>query len=169
MAEIDVAGIKVKGGKLLIILPLIGTLLGGLWAGFELFSRYQQMEQKINEYVAPDLSEFDKNLALVTEEINLFKEEIQIIKESITETVGYARDMKHSMRDDLTRIEKIVDQVEDDVKQVETDVRDMIDIADQIFDNKRDRVKSDIDTQMKNLEERLNKKLQRALDNPLAN
>ena len=169
MAEIDVAGIKVKGGKLLIILPLIGTILGGLWGGFELFSRYQQMEQKINEYVAPDLSEFDKNLALVTEEINLFKEEIQIIKESITETVGYARDMKHSMRDDLTRIEKIVDQGEDDVKQVETDVRDMIDIADQRFDNKRDRVKSDIDTQMKDLEERLNKKLQRALDNPLAN
>ena len=169
MAEIDVAGIKVKGGKLLIILPLIGTILGGLWGGFELFSRYQQMEQKINEYVAPDLSEFDKNLALVTEEINLFKEEIQIIKESITETVGYARDMKHSMRDDLTRIEKIVDQGEDDVKQVETDVREMIDIADQRFDNKRDRVKSDIDTQMKDLEERLNKKLQRALDNPLAN
>ena len=131
MAEIDVAGIKIKGGKLLIILPIIGTILGGLWGGFELFSRYQQMEQKINEYVAPDLSEFDKNLALVTEEINLFKEEIQIIKESITETVGYARDMKHSMRDDLTRIEKIVDQVEDDVKKVETDVREMIDIADQ--------------------------------------
>ena len=100
---------------------------------------------------------------------NLFKEEIQIIKESITETVGYARDMKHSMRDDLTRIEKIVDQVEDDVKKVETDVRDMIDIADQRFDNKRDRVKSDIDTQMQDLEDRLNKKLQRALDNPLAN
>ena len=125
MAEIDVAGIKIKGGKLLILLPIIGTILGGLWGGFELFSRYQQMEQKINEYVAPDLSEFDKNLALVTEEINLFKEEIQIIKESITETVGYARDMKHSMRDDLTRIEKIVDQVEDDVKKVETDEREM--------------------------------------------
>ena len=42
MAEIDVAGIKVKGGKLLIILPLIGTILGGRWGGVELFSRYQQ-------------------------------------------------------------------------------------------------------------------------------
>lgn len=169
MAEIDVAGIKIKGGKLLIILPIIGTILGGLWGGFELFSRYQQMEQKINEYVAPDLSEFDKNLALVTEEINLFKEEIQIIKESITETVGYARDMKHSMRDDLTRIEKIVDKVEDDIKEVEADVREMIDIADQRFDNKRDRLSTDVDIELKNLEDRLNKKLQRALDNPLSN
>ena len=176
MAELEIAGAKIKGGKLLTIIPIISMLIGGLWGGFELFSRYQSMEAKINEYVAPDLSGFDKKLAivhndmkLVTEEVAIFKEELQIIKESITESVGYARDIKHSVRDDLTRIEKIVDQVEDDVKQVETDVREMIDIADQRFDNKRDRVKSDIDTQMKDLEDRLNKKLQRALDNPLAN
>jgi hypothetical protein len=45
----------------------------------------------------------------------------------------------------------------------------MIDIADQRFDNKRDRVTNDVDRQLKDLEDRLNKKLQRALDNPLAN
>ena len=132
------------------------------------------MEAKINEYVAPDLSGFDKKLAivhndmkLVTEEVAIFKEELQIIKESITESVGYARDIKHSVRDDLTRIEKIVDKVEDDIKEVEADVREMIDIADQRFDNKRDRLSTDVDIELKNLEDRLNKKLQRALDNPL--
>ena len=176
MAELEIAGAKIKGGKLLTIIPIISMLIGGLWGGFELFSRYQSMEAKINEYVAPDLSGFDKKLAivhndmkLVTEEVAIFKEELQIIKESITESVGYARDIKHSVRDDLTRIEKIVDKVEDDVKEVEADVREMIDIADQRFDNKRDRLSTDVDIELKNLEDRLNKKLQRALDNPLAN
>ena len=118
MAELEIAGAKIKGGKLLTIIPIISMLIGGLWGGFELFSRYQSMEAKINEYVAPDLSGFDKKLAivhndmkLVTEEVAIFKEELQIIKESITESVGYARDIKHSVRDDLTRIEKIVDKV----------------------------------------------------------
>ena len=175
MAEIEVAGAKIRGGKLMMIIPLISMLGGGLWGGFELFSRYQAMEAKIDEYVAPDLSQFDKKLAivhndmrLVTEEVTLFKEELAIIKESITESVGYARDIKHSVRDDLTRIEKVVDEV-DDIKEVEADVREMIDIADQRFDNKRDRLITDVDRQLKDLEDRLNKKLQRALDNPLAN
>ena len=176
MAEIEVAGAKIRGGKLMMIIPLISMLGGGLWGGFELFSRYQAMEAKIDEYVAPDLSQFDKKLAivhndmrLVTEEVTLFKEELAIIKESITESVGYARDIKHSVRDDLTRIEKVVDKVEDDIKEVEADVREMIDIADQRYDNKRERLSTDVDIQLKDLEDRLNKKLQRALDNPLAN
>jgi len=72
------------------------------------------------------------------------------------------------MRDDLMRIEKIVDQVEDDVKESETEVREMIDIADQRFDNKRDVLETEADRKMEALEERLNNQLQRALNNPLA-
>ena len=39
MAEIEYKGIKMGGSKLLIIIPLIGTLMGGLWGGFELYNR----------------------------------------------------------------------------------------------------------------------------------
>ena len=35
MAEVEIAGAKIKGGKLLLILPIISALGGGLWAGFE--------------------------------------------------------------------------------------------------------------------------------------
>ena len=31
MAEVEYGGIKVGGSKLLLIIPLIGTLGGGLW------------------------------------------------------------------------------------------------------------------------------------------
>jgi hypothetical protein len=44
----------------------------------------------------------------------------------------------------------------------------MIDKANERFENKRDSLKSDTDRDMKELEDRLTKKLQRALDNPLA-
>ena len=63
MAEIEYKGIKIGGSKLLLVLPLVGTIIGGLWGGFELFNRYQMMEQKINSYVAPDLSGFARGIA----------------------------------------------------------------------------------------------------------
>jgi hypothetical protein len=44
----------------------------------------------------------------------------------------------------------------------------MIDKANERFENKRDSLKSDTTRDMKELEDRLGKKLQRALDNPLA-
>jgi GTP-dependent phosphoenolpyruvate carboxykinase len=84
------------------------------------------------------------------------------------------------MKDDFARLESIVDRVEDSVNKSETKVREQIQIAEERFENKRDALQNDydqakerlrIDTErkLKELEARLNKRLQRALDNPLAN
>ena len=75
---------------------------------------------------------------------------------------------------------KNLHSVEDDVNKVEDNVREQIDLADQRFENKRDQLLTDYeqkadslrtstDIKLKELEQRLNKRLQRALDNPLAN
>ena len=47
MAEVEYSGIKITGGKLLLILPLLGTLGGGLWAGFEFYKDYSNMKDII--------------------------------------------------------------------------------------------------------------------------
>ena len=41
MAEVEIAGAKIKGGKMLLILPILGTLGGGLWGGFEFYKDYE--------------------------------------------------------------------------------------------------------------------------------
>jgi len=56
VAEVEYQGIKLSGGKLLVILPVLGTIGGGLWAGFEFYKDYMDMKEQIQEYVAPDLS-----------------------------------------------------------------------------------------------------------------
>ena len=43
MAEVEYKGIKIGGSKLLLVLPLVGTIIGGLWGGFELYNRYLMM------------------------------------------------------------------------------------------------------------------------------
>ena len=194
MAELEYKGIKIGGSKLILIIPLIGTIIGGLWGGFEVYQRYLAMEAKIAKFVAPDMSGFDKRIALiedkfaivdthmtfVSKEINLFKEEIEMIREVTDEHYQTIKDLKASMRDDINRQEKIIDDVEDEIAELEDDVRNMIDIAEGRFENKRDAlqndyeqkadtIRTDVERKLSELETRLNKKLQRALDNPLAN
>ena len=103
-----------------------------------------------------------------------------VAETKLDETLEYTKDIKNGLRDDIVRLERIVDSVEDDVNKVEDNVRTQIDLADQRFENKRDQLLTDYeqkadslrtstDIKIKEVEERLNKKLQRALDNPLAN
>jgi len=187
MAEIEYGGVKLGGSKLLLIVPLIGTIVGGLYGGFEAYQRYLDMEARINEFVAPDLSDYDKRIAImegkfavIDRGIALVKDEITLIKENTDKQYLAIKDLKQSVRDDIARQEKIIDKVEDDISGIESDVRNTIDIADVRFENKRDQLQNDyeqksdtirvdVERKLTDLETRLNKKLQRALDNPLAN
>ena len=187
MAEIEYGGIKLGGSKLLLIIPLVTTLGGGLWAGFEFYKDYTDMKEQIQSYVAPDLSEFDKNLAvlhedmkIVKETVAVFKDEILIIRDGLTEQVDYMRDTKHDLREDLVRMEKILDKVENDIDKVEdtsqslmdrtkSDARLMIDDANNRFNDKVSGMEGYVKRELQSLENRINEKLTKALDNPLAN
>ena len=187
MAEIEYGGIKLGGSKLLLIVPLIGTIVGGLWGGFEAYQRYLSMEARISEFVTPDLSDYDKRIAImegkfavIDRGISLVKDEITSIKEDSEKLYVTIKDLKQSVRDDIDRQEKIIDKVEDDIAAIESDVRNTIDSAEGRFESKRDQlqkdyvqksdtIRSDVERKITELETTLNKKLQRALDNPLAN
>ena len=187
MAEIEYGGVKLGGSKLLLIVPLIGTIVGGLYGGFEAYQRYLSMEARINEFVAPDLSDYDKRIAImdgkfavIDKELTLLKDEISSIKGDSEEQYITIKDLKQSMRQDISRQEAIIDKVEDDISDIESDVRATIDVAEGRFESKRDQlqkdyvqksdtIREDVERKITDLETRLNKKLQRALDNPLAN
>ena len=170
MAEIEYGGIKVGGSKLLLILPLIGTLGGGLWAGFEFYKDYMNMKEIIANIDTDEIAA--KNAVLETK---------------LDEALEYSRDIKNGLRDDIVRLERIVDKVEDDINGVEDDVRITIDDAEERFEVKRQDLLNQyvaqkdllirentatrdiLETKIQNLEADMEKQLQRALDNPLAN
>ena len=145
MAEIEYGGIKIGGSKLLLIVPLVGTIIGGLWGGFELYSRYLDMEEKIQTYVAQDLSGFDKRLEVVKTEFEMLEKELRSVREEITLVADVAKEMKNDLRGDVRRIEKIVEDTEARVKDDSREFRD----------------------DMKDLEERVELKINKALNNPL--
>jgi hypothetical protein len=190
MSEVEYKGIKLKGSKLLLILPLLGTLGGALWAGFEGYARWVAMEKKINEYVAPDLSGFNLRLEVLEERIVSLQENVNIETSTLKELVGAAQDDARTIRtdirndvheahDQIANVDKRSRATEQDIRtslrQTETDLRTMIDHANDRFDSKRTAIESDaqrrielIDSKLSDLETKLREMLQRALDNPLA-
>ena len=70
MPSIEYAGMKVTGGKVFAILTLLGAVGSGAWAVFNFYQDYLSMKEKILEYTEPDLSGFDKKIALIESETN---------------------------------------------------------------------------------------------------
>ena len=179
MAEVEYQGIKLSGGKLLVILPVLGTIGGGLWAGFEFYKDYMDMKEQIQEYVAPDLSGFDKRL-------DVFKEKMISVEDSVTKSTDYTRDIKNDLKKDVARLEKNVDAAERRTKdtadgvrttldQNENKVRSMVTKAEDRFDTRREQLRNDMTSleermkkQMGDLEKATNDNIRKALENPLA-
>ena len=171
--EIEIGGVSFKGGKIFVVLTALSTLGGAAWGAFEFYNDYRNMKEQIQSYVAPDLSSFQ-------EQLSVYGERMDGLEISVEEARSYTRDMKTDLRNDIDRLEEIVEATEDRTKEIqddsfaairnmETEVRQMIDIADERFDNKRDALELDTERSIADLEERMTNTLQRALDNPLSN
>jgi hypothetical protein len=152
MAEVEFGGMTFKGGKMMILLTALSTLGGALWGGFEFYKDYMDMKEIIQNI---DTDEIAARNA--------------VIETKLDEAIDYSRSIKNDLRDDFNRMEKNVDRVEDMVRENDTKVAEMIDKATERFDNKRDSLYNDTELKLQALEDRLNKKVQTVLDNPLAN
>lgn len=178
--KMKIFGITMTPTTIMGAFAVVSAILGSLYGSFEVYKDYQDMKEQIQEYTAPDLSGIEEKIAVVSTKMEGILAEVVVMKQSMNETADRVSDIKNDLRDDLVRMEKIIDQVEDQVKELESDVRVMIQNAEERFENKRDALQNDYDQakdrlqvntdrELKDVEQRLNDKLQRALDNPLAN
>ena len=152
--EVKAGGVKLTASSVLAIIAFLSTVVGGLYGGFTLY-------QKIEEVAGLDLGAYQQQM-------DIMDAKVSGISEKVEESVEYTRDIKNGLKDDLLRIEQQTDRIEDMVRDNEDKVRTMIDDAEIRFENQRERVRVSQSSAMKELEDRLVTKLQRALDNPLA-
>ena len=162
MAEVEYGGVKVGGSKLLLIIPLLSMLGGGAWAGFELYNEFRVLRATVMEYQPPDITGIEQDIAVLQETLVSVSESVELAKD-------YTRTIKNDLKDDLARQETLMDRLENKVNDSQDEIDKTIDVASERFDARRDALYSDTDRKIKELEERLSSKLQRALDNPLAN
>ncbi len=152
--EFKTGGMKLSLGSIIAILAFLSTVVGGLYGGFVMY-------QKIEEVAGLDLGAYQQAM-------DVMDAKVTGIAEKVEESVEYSRDIKNGLRSDILSIEKQTDRVEEMVRESEDKVRTMIDNAEVRFEAQRERLRSNQDAEMKDLEDKLMDKLQRALDNPLS-
>lgn len=149
---------RMSWGARIAAFGVVSSLCGTLYAGFLMY-------QKVEEIATLDLG--------------AYQQQMEVMDAKVTEAVDYSRDIKNGLRDDILRIEQQADRTEDLVRDttrelrdsmdlVETEVRQIIDTAEDRFEARREQLRTSQDQDMKELEERLEALVQKALDNPLA-
>jgi hypothetical protein len=158
---ISIGGYEFTPAKLMVAFTIVSSTLGSLYGAFEVYKDYQGMKKKISEYSAPDLSGFDKRLA--------------VIEENSQKGADYTRDIKTDLKNDIRRNESVTEQIERSVKQAqrETDMdlkamqKDLRSNLDRTRDD-MDKLKRDTDNKLERINRDVDNKIQKAIDNPLA-
>ena len=147
MPSIEYSGMKVTGGKVFAIFTLLGALGGAAWTGFTFYQDYLDMKEKITLYTEPDLSQYDEGMAVL-------KSEIDMILEEITLVADVAKDLKNDMKADL--------------RQMNGDIRHITEIVNDVEDRQKEDARELLD-ELKLLEDKLDLKINKALNNQLNN
>jgi len=147
MPSIEYSGMKVTGGKVFAIFTLLGALGGAAWTGFTFYQDYLDMKEKITLYTEPDLSHYDEQIAVIKSELGMILEEVGLISE-------ITRDMKN--------------EIKVQIREIEQDVRHVTTIVNDTEDRQKEDARELLD-EMKLLEESLDLKINKALNNPLNN
>jgi hypothetical protein len=166
---ISIGGYEFTPAKLMVAFTIVSSTLGGLYGTFEVYKDYQGMKKKIASYEAPDLSGFDKRLA--------------VIEENSGKTSDYTRDIKNDLKSDIRRNESVTEQVERSVKTVqretESEMREMRKAVREDLEKARNEAniirremadtRKEIEREVVQLKKEVDTKIQKAVDNPLAN
>jgi hypothetical protein len=147
---ISIGGYNFTPAKIMIAGGIISSVLGGLYGAFEVYKDYQSMKEAIQTYVTPDLSEINKKIA--------------VLEQNSEKSTEYVRDINQTLRGDIRRLEGVVDQVERGAKQSQRET----DISVKEVQSELRQTRKEMDVAIKETNANLDKKIQRALDNPLA-
>jgi gas vesicle protein len=123
MAQVEYEGIKMSGSKLLIIIPLLGTLIGGLWGGFEVYNRLLEAESKLEQLQPESIQQEIVRLTELTEIIkdNLAGDILEASRLARSVEVSSASTQRE-VRNDVYAMEK---EMQSRFKEMDSDIREM--------------------------------------------
>lgn len=158
--EIEIGGVKLKGGKMLAVAMALSTAVGALYGGFEVYKDYMDMKEQISAYVAPDLSEINQGIAVLQETVT---SQNTTIEAQQTIIVGLEKQMNTSNESQLnsrTIMQESINRIDGDMQSVFGDLRD----------NGKRLYELEVNTnkEMLDIRKSINTQIEEALANPLS-
>jgi vacuolar-type H+-ATPase subunit F/Vma7 len=101
--ELTVLGQKLTATKIAILATVTSTVIGFLWAGFQVW-------HKIDSYVAPDMEAFEKRIV--------------ILEENTAKVNDYTRDIKNDLKNEIRALDTEVKIIRNDSRAMQKEARD---------------------------------------------
>src|SRR6056300_304900 len=163
MAEVEFGDVKVSGGRMLLIIPLLGSILGAMWGGFEVYQRLLDAEEAVTNYVAPDMSGINQQLAVQAETLIGLQEDVDTQFKTITTLLDNLQEDVDRIREDTDETDTFVRTIDENTNETQRDLRnDVYAMENTLNDRMRE-----IDEQLRETRDELEEKIERILDNPL--
>ena len=144
-------GIKMTITSVMALLAVVGSILGALYGGLITY-------QKVEALAELDLDSISAQMAKTSEDLERIKEDVLVIKDDLKQDV---RDIEKNLDYVEGKVDGRLQSFDEKVLALETKVDRKL----TAFDTKIDRLDNKLTEQKIELED----KLQKALDNPLAN
>jgi hypothetical protein len=148
---VRIAGIRMTPASVMGLLALVGSILGALYGGLITY-------QKVEALAELDLDSIAAQMAKTSEDLERIKEDVLVIKDDLKQDV---RDIEKNLDYVEGKVDGRLQSFDEKVLALETKVDRKL----TAFDTKIDRLDNKLTEQKIELED----KLQKALDNPLAN
>ena len=191
-AKMKLFGITMTPTTIGAAFAIISTMVGGLYASFQVYDDYMGMKEIVENIDVGTIEtrnqQIEASLANVNKEISI---QLASIQKQLDDAEKRNRENKVDTNEQIGYLEDQTRRVEKLVRDTEASIRQTIQNAEERFDNKRDALQNQYDTKasqlresndsrindleskmerdMQALETNVTTKLQRALDNPLAN
>ena len=172
--ELEFGGATITGGKILLLVPLLGAIGGSMWGGFEVYQRLIDAETAITEYVSPDFSGYDEALAVLESRLTDQSRILDTVEDSLRNETDAMQAQNQRM---LANINDQIDTIESDVRQSESIARTAEDTVADTTRELRDDVYAleervndtlrDVDLELREIRDDLESRIQQMLDNPL--
>ena len=148
---------KLSSGKIAIILAALSTIIGGLWAGFQVYQQFLTMKEVTAAYVPPDLSDIESRISVLDERVTSVERLTKINSEALNYMTG-------SISSSVSGTRQTVDAVSSSVRN--SDAQNMAmqrAIIEQLRQQDQEQQR-----RVKELEAQTAERIQKTLANPLA-
>lgn len=146
-----------SSGKIAIIFAAFSTIIGGLWAGFQVYQQFLTMKEVTAAYVPPDLSDIESRISVLDERVT----SVERLTKGNSEALNY---LTSSISSSVTSTRQTVDAVAGSVRASDTmTIQSQRAILDQLRQQDQEQQR-----RIKELETQTNTRIQQTLANPLA-
>jgi hypothetical protein len=154
MAEVEFAGVKFTGGKMVALIVSLSTLGGGAYGVFEAYKSFTDMQTAISEYVSPDLSHIDNHITMVSGELGVIEAQFTALKEADSLMNEIIREQVNSIKSTVAELQT---QMHDIKIEQKTDLSDMSSRIDRDVDKQSEKLVNALSTVEKDIEKQSEK------------